>query len=76
VRSPKGLSIALVIAAAATTAPAADIEVRIAEPRDGTWVIGEVEIVAEITAAVPVVEVEFQASVSGALRRAISTPLR
>lgn len=59
-RSPKGLSIALVIAAAATTAPAADIEVRIAEPRDGTWVIGEVEIVAEITAAVPVIEVEFR----------------
>jgi len=56
----RGLAMPLVIVAAAAMAPAADLEVQIVAPRDGTWVIGEVEIVAQITAAEPIAEVEFR----------------
>jgi len=55
-----GLATALVIVFAATTVSAVDLAVWIAEPRDGTWVIGEVEIVAEILTAGTTVEVEFR----------------
>ena len=55
-----GLATALVIVFAATTVSAVDLAVWIAEPRDGTWVIGEVDIVAEILPAGTAVEVEFR----------------
>lgn len=46
--------------ALASAAGAADVWVRIAEPHNGAFVIGEVEIVAEVTAAEPVEGVEFR----------------
>ena len=41
-----GLATTMVMVAVATSASAAELEARITEPRDGTWVIGEVEIIA------------------------------
>ncbi len=51
---------AAAVVATASVAGAADVWVRIAEPRAGAFVIGEVEIVAEVTAAEPVEGVEFR----------------
>jgi Ca-activated chloride channel family protein len=45
---------------AVTAANAAKVWVRIAEPRNGAFVLGDVEIIAEVTAAEPVAGVEFR----------------
>ena len=54
------LAATLIIAACAANAATADLQVRIAEPHEGDWVIGEVEIVAEVTTSESVIEVEFR----------------
>jgi len=56
----RGPAAALLIAASATNIAAAELQVWIVEPSEGAWVIGEVEIVAEVTGAEPVAEVEFR----------------